>query len=220
LLAARDSPQLLARLFVVLPQVTRNGVIVEGRLAYKLTTGTSPNPRWLVKFDKGKDEELYEHVFGTVLRKADSSIDASGKSKPNHNNNNSKQKSSSNTAGSSGTSSASETEGQAAAAGNKKSVTFSQESSPVDDGSAEGEDGKSALVLTREERSKRRQTKGHDDYGHNHNNHKRSRPNSSKSNKKARRENNTDEIIKVPMLTGTLYLYRGLHRRAEFVWKI
>jgi hypothetical protein len=27
------------------------------------------------------------------------------------------------------------------------------------------------------------------------------------------------EVVKIPMLTGTLFLYKGLHRRAEFVRK-
>jgi hypothetical protein len=28
-----------------------------------------------------------------------------------------------------------------------------------------------------------------------------------------------EEVIKVPMLTGTLYLYRGVRRRVEFIRK-
>lgn len=29
-----------------------------------------------------------------------------------------------------------------------------------------------------------------------------------------------EEVVKVHLLTGTLYLYRGLHRRAEFVRRV
>lgn len=39
-----------------------------------------------------------------------------------------------------------------------------------------------------------------------------------KSSKKAK-ANPDEEVVKVPMLTGTLYLYKGLRRRAEFVRK-
>lgn len=49
---------------------------------------------------------------------------------------------------------------------------------------------------------------------------KRPRPHApaSHSSKKMRAGTN-EEVIKVPMLTGTLYLYRGLRRRAEFIRK-
>ena len=35
----------------------------------------------------------------------------------------------------------------------------------------------------------------------------------------AKKKNKGEDVIRVPMLTGTLLLYRGLHRRAEFIYK-
>ena len=35
----------------------------------------------------------------------------------------------------------------------------------------------------------------------------------------AKKKNKGEDVIRVPMLTGTLLLYRGPHRRAEFIYK-
>ena len=49
--------------------MVRSGQTLRGRLAYNLTEGPTPNPRWLVTFDEQnhKDEELYEKAFGKTL---------------------------------------------------------------------------------------------------------------------------------------------------------
>ena len=46
---------------------------MNGRLAQLLTEGSSPNPRWLVKFDgqHHKHEEMYERSFGKLLSQAE-----------------------------------------------------------------------------------------------------------------------------------------------------
>ena len=109
----------------------------------------------------------------------------------------------------------------------KKSVTFS-ESSPVgsEGESSSGVPGESAerkraLASAREQRSLRRQTKDDDDDGTTGAKRTRQGPikNSGLPSNSKRARRTDDEVIKVPMLTGTLYLYRGLHRRAEFVRK-
>lgn len=57
------------------PQIDRNGACAKGRLAQLLTEGTSPNPRWLIKFDAQpfKDEEMYEKALGKLLYSAEDS---------------------------------------------------------------------------------------------------------------------------------------------------
>jgi len=42
----------------------------------------------------------------------------------------------------------------------------------------------------------------------------------AKASKKSKPTNGDEEVVKVPMLTGTLYLYRGIRRRAEFIRRI
>jgi hypothetical protein len=151
-------------------QITRSSVVAEGRLAYNLTEGKSANPRWLVKFDTEpwKDEELYEHTFGKLLKT----------SKPS-----------------------SSSEGEEAS--KRKSVTFSQE---VSDSSSS-----KMRAMARGQRSTRRQAKIQVDK-------KRPLKVIAPANKRVK-INNNEEVVMVQMLTGTLYLYRGLNRRAEFIRK-
>jgi hypothetical protein len=154
----------------IVSQITRNNVVAEGRLAYNLTAGKSANPRWLVKFDNEpwKDEELYEHTFGKLLKTSKLSSSSEGEE-----------------------------------ASKKKSVTFSEE---VSDSSSS-----KVRALAREQRSTRRQAKIQVDK-------KRPLKNSVPANKRVK-TNNNEEVVMVQMLTGTLYLYRGLNRRAEFIRK-
>jgi hypothetical protein len=151
-------------------QITRSNVVAEGRLAYNLTEGKSANPRWLVKFDNEpwKDEELYEHTFGKLLKTSKPSSSSEG--------------------------------GETS---KKKSVTFSAE---VSDSSSS-----KMRALARGQRSTRRQAKVQVD-------NKRPLKSIVPASKRVKRNSN-EEVVMVQMLTGTLYLYRGLNRRAEFVRK-
>jgi hypothetical protein len=95
-----------------------------------------------------------------------------------------------------------------------KRVTFS-ESSPTT--ASDDSDGVSA----REQRSRRRQEKVDTEQVlslHNTRNKRSHFPSDSVSNKKMRA--NDDNVVVVQLLTGTLYLYKGPHRRAEFVRQI
>lgn len=169
--------------------MTRNDTVVHVRLAQLLTEGTSPNPRWLIKFEgPQKDEEVYEHTFGKVLESAALSDDGVPlpKKKP---------------------------------LVKKKSDSSSMEATPTtsepplpekmptsgDESSGTGND--SARVSAREERSRRRQAVVVVDDKV-----------KAKVTKRARTDD--DPVTKVKLLTGTLYLYRGRQRRAEFVPRI
>jgi len=176
--------------------------MAEGRLAYNLTEGPSANPRWLVKFDQEawKDEELYERSFGTLLRKAGN--EANRASPRDYPNKHSKKSSSSSDEDSKN---------------KRKNVTFS-ESSPIGSDSSSIADGQaSKRAKARKERIVRRQAKIEEVVAQPKGRADRIRD--SNSNKRSRVEDADEEVIKVPMLTGTLYLYRGLNRRAEFVRK-
>eukprot|EP00544_Gedaniella_sp_CCMP2646_P004128 CAMPEP_0202488554 /NCGR_PEP_ID=MMETSP1361-20130828/6568_1 /ASSEMBLY_ACC=CAM_ASM_000849 /TAXON_ID=210615 /ORGANISM="Staurosira complex sp., Strain CCMP2646" /LENGTH=214 /DNA_ID=CAMNT_0049118153 /DNA_START=24 /DNA_END=668 /DNA_ORIENTATION=+ len=187
-------------------EITRNGVVTEGRLAYNLTEGPSANPRWLVKFDlePWKDEELYERSFGTLLKKAGNESDRA--SPTDYPNKQSKRSSSSSDDDSSSK--------------KRKSVTFSEDSPVASDSSsvaAAPGDGRAAKkARARQERITRRQAKIElEDVPP-----KRQRDKSQNSNNKhSLQDDPNEEVIEVKMLTGTLYLYRGLNRRAEFVRK-
>lgn len=288
----------IGSLWLWLCQIDRNGVIAKGRLAQLLTEGTSPNPRWLIKFDAQpfKDEEMYERAFGKLLssvvveetqdeqqphddaesglenpptttvsqqtisgrnsksnrphqgtgqRKGGGSITTtkgvgSGsegetvdgvKKGKNHNRNNTSAADSEDLGA--GVNHTVEAVGGTA----KKSVQFegnngggsndgSDDSSPLDESYA-GMSRKDR-VSAREARSRRRQAKIDEDAvppgteivggkrllaldGHI----------GPPSNKKLKNNESDDgEVVKVKLLTGTLYLYRGAQRRAEFVRRV
>ena len=188
-------------------QITRNGVVAEGRLAYNLTEGPSANPRWLVKFDlePWKDEELYEQSFGTLLKKAGNEADRA--SPTDYPNKQSKRISSS-------------SEDDSSSSKKRKSVTFSEDSPVASDSSSvaaiPGGGRASKKARARQERIARRQAKIKQE----HVPPKQQGDKSRSSNSKHVLGNDpNEEVIEVKMLTGTLYLYRGLNRRAEFVRK-
>lgn len=158
--------------------------MAEGRLAYLLTEGTSANPRWLVKFDKEpwKDEELYEHIFGKLVKRGDGIKPKAVTSKPS-----------------------SSSEGEETSK-KKKPVAFTEESSQMVSDSSSSK----IRALAREQRSTRRQASIEVVK-------KRPLKNNGLAPANKRVKTNNDEVIVVPMLTGTLYLYRGLNRRAEFI---
>lgn len=185
-------------------QITRNGVTAQGRLAYNLTEGPSANPRWLVKFDgeSWKDEELYERSFGKLLRKGGDDLErASPQDYPNKQ---SRRISSS-------------SDDDSAKNNKRKNVTFS-ESSPVGSDTSSITDEKAdKRAKERKERIARRQAKIEEEAQPKR---RADRDRDAYSNKRSRTDDDDDgEVIKVLMMTGTLYLYRGVHWRAEFVRK-
>ena len=216
-----------------LPQIVRNGATLHGRLAYKLSVGVTPNPRWLVTFDDHphKDEELYEKAFGDLIRAADKESAPVGqlprRARSSISSNSSLQ--SRRTQRSSGSSEERE-KGEERGGDlrneetkkDNKSVSFSQDN-------VAAEISPSATLVrkgAREQRSLRRQAKIDTDVilpasdASNHQTAKKRRlPPPNHSNKRVKL-GDAENVVKVHLLTGTLYLYRGLHRRAEFVRRI
>jgi hypothetical protein len=201
-----------------------------------LTEGTSPNPRWLIKFDSQnhKDEEIYERSFGKLLQAFDEEEPSSAPRKP------AKPQVPVGRRGSTGKNGGTSSEGEAAdeaadEAGSekrtaKKVVQFTPGSNTVSDHSSTPETSTSRSererASAREERSKRRQAKIDDETVFPEGETaglvgvKRRPPPPPHQSKKRQREEDQGEAVKVKLLTGTLYLYRGRHRRAEFIRRV
>jgi hypothetical protein len=219
-------------------QIHRGGVVLEGRLAQFLSESMSPNPRWLVKFDgqPQKDEEMYEKAFGKILVPADDEDDT-----PDSGSVATSQKPGLKPSGgvirsggsNKGTGTSSE-EGEIGEGSNKESkATLKKDSQIAAEGLNAGSDassnaestsgGKSSRVSAREARSKTRQKKIDDvvpAMGDIAAGAKRRAPIPPNNSKKRQRGEADGEVIKVKLLTGTLYLHRGRHRRAEFVRRV
>jgi hypothetical protein len=239
-------------------------VTLQARLAQLLTEGTSPNPRWLIKFDGQpyKDEEVYEQTFGKLLIAADDEPESLPTEPVPPRRQSSGKSTSSSTSSSTSISTEADkkisatTKTDEALAGqvllakdgddgskdaadkkDKKSVTFSNENSPIgsDEESSTQETGtEGGNVSARESRSLRRQTMIDESDGvlawtggtGNLTVGGKRRPppggsngkNGSKS--KRPRQEGDDSVVKVKLLTGTLYLYRGRNRRAEFIRRV
>jgi hypothetical protein len=239
-------------------------VTLQARLAQLLTEGTSPNPRWLIKFDGQpyKDEEVYEQTFGKLLIAADDEPE-SLPTEPVPPRRQNSGKSVNSTSGSS-TSINTEVDKKIAATAktdeavvgqvlpakdgddgskdagsdkkDKKSVTFSNENSPIgsDESSTQETGTEGGNVSARESRSLRRQTMIDESDGvlawtsgtGNLTVGGKRRPppggGNGKNGSKAKRprQEGDDSVVKVKLLTGTLYLYRGRNRRAEFIRRV
>jgi hypothetical protein len=220
---------------VMYPQLTRSNITAQGRLVIKLS---DEPPRWLVTFDEGnhKDEEIPEDFLGPILGKLDEdeSPKSGDPSKPKSKKKSSRSKpaggvSRGDSKGSSTGSSADENSGTPDSKKGRKSVSFSQgegqsndtdTSSPKD--STKSPRSTRSRSTDREARSRRRQALIGDEEPLN-GDPKRPRPNGtvappvSKKTKTTMKGN--EEVIKVPMLTGTLVFYRGARRRVEFIRK-
>jgi hypothetical protein len=219
-------------------------------LAQLLIVGTSPNPRWLIKFDKQphKDEEMYERSFGRLISTTATDDDDPESSPPES----AKQRfvkpkekviPAVGKVGST-RNSASSSEGEAGGEGrnhqnnsnnSKKGVTFSGSNVGSDASSTPetGPDGKKmsapgGKVSAREQRSSRRQAKIDEDVVPGAVGEmavgvgvvKRRIPPPTNSKNKRQRPADDGEVVKVKLLTGTLYLYRGKQRRAEFIRRV
>lgn len=250
------SPQSLSlspyAILSTLSQINRSGVTLKARLAQLLTEGTSPNPRWLIKFDGQpyKDEEVYEHTFGKLLIAADDEPDpaqdlaappprrSKSTSSSSNNNNNSGKKSpvpkeNTLTTTTPAVPDSEQPNSPATGAGGdddsdkkKSSPSVSNENSPTaSDESGTDANGKKKSSA-REARSNRRQEMIDESGGvlasavpaFNSNKRRMNAVAQSKSKKRAR--DGDEQVVKVKLLTGTLYLYRGQHRRAEFIRRV
>lgn len=221
-------------------QLTRDDGLAHGRLVIRLSE--DPASPWLVTFDDQDlpDEELLEDDLGPVVARADDSDanskndDGSSKSKG------SKKKtlrskpvppgkagSSSDKAGS-----GSDDSGSPDASKKKKrsaSVDFQGEdrhSNADTDVSSPNDSSKNdrSRVSDREQRSRRRQQVIEEEPPGAGGLLKTVQPRPGgilpPPAKKAKTKIGGEEVVKIPMLTGTLYLYRGAKRRVAFVRKV
>jgi hypothetical protein len=174
----------------------RGNAKVKARLAQLLTEPSSPNPRWLVKFDglSLKDEEVYEHVFAKAP---------------------------------------SPTSDQSLSDNYSSSQNRRRQGGYGSDSNSNGRQS-TKRALAREARSRNRQAKIDETARQSpppppppppakrrippppsrYSKAKKARPNSSNG------DDDDGEVVKVKLLTGTLYMYRGIHRRVEFVRRV
>mmetsp|Transcript_3592 Transcript_3592/g.6031 ORF Transcript_3592/g.6031 Transcript_3592/m.6031 type:complete len:239 (-) Transcript_3592:145-861(-) len=212
-------------------EVARNESVVKGKLLQELSEGKTANPRWLVAFidePAWKDEELYEKAFGKQWHEGETEAHPKPprvRTKPLVAVPPTKSTSKI-VGGSLKSDSSSETEESRTS--KKKSVSFTE--SPGASGSDSSPKRMRAAAAaarksSREQRSLRRQSHvGPEVVGGvlppmaaSHNKRDRAPTSNLPDSKKTRKD---EEVIKVPMLTGTLYLYRGPVRRAEFVRRV
>jgi len=226
-------------------EVVRGGVPFHGRLTALLTEGLAANPLWLIKYENHKEEELYEAAFGKLIKSANGGRlsmqkltedkDKAEESLSNRPRNQNPPKVKKAKSESSTKSSSSGDDS------NKKTVSFSRGTSPVvSEDSEQINEEQKKKQSDREQRSLRRQAiidvpsdvvgplltqsmPGPSDIN------KRRRPPSKSSNSQFNKRKLEDEKearevakVKLVLLTGTLFLYRGVngHRRAEFIRRV
>jgi len=190
--------------------------------------GTSPNPRWLVKFDGQpyKDEEMYEHAFGRKLNSVDDEDEAVSSS--SNGSSGGRRLSATSSRRRSGPSS--DEDDNLVEEKIEENLSEYPAPHPYEDSNAGSEseaDGPAMSeaardrVSAREERSKRRQAKIDDDV---------IPPELLVGEKGAiqlggilknkRQRGDDGNVIQVKLLTGTLYLHRGKQRRVEFIRRV
>jgi hypothetical protein len=223
---------------VAIAQISKDPAVNKGRLVSKLTE-TSSNPRWLVAFDDESwtEEDMYESSFGQILGKATATqpqdVTGSNKNKKVENKQNEAVSPPKTTPkhGSPVTSTPNAVKDKTPAVSpiemeqrqsnsdtskkkGKNQIDFKtvQEHNTSDSSSLPSDAAKAAArVSAREQRSRRRQAASVEEVAQ--------QPPSKKKKVAGRYDGGKEEVVKIEMLTGTLYLYRGLRRRAEFVRK-
>lgn len=206
-------------------QLYRSETVIHARLVIKLS---EEPPRWLVTFDEGSfgDEELAEEFLGPVVAKSEEteasakdvepfSSNPSSRTKKNKNNpRNNKNGVTKSDKSNKGSSSSSADENSDAR--KKKTVLF-----PHDQHQTNDSDGSSPNSMkkesSREQRSRRRQAMIEDDTPATDT--KSPIANCVLPPSKKLKTGTNQEVVKVPMLTGTLFIYRGVRRRVEFIRK-
>eukprot|EP00550_Attheya_septentrionalis_P001346 CAMPEP_0198289546 /NCGR_PEP_ID=MMETSP1449-20131203/7689_1 /TAXON_ID=420275 /ORGANISM="Attheya septentrionalis, Strain CCMP2084" /LENGTH=234 /DNA_ID=CAMNT_0043987885 /DNA_START=118 /DNA_END=822 /DNA_ORIENTATION=+ len=208
-------------------EIRRNGgKVSNGRLTSRMTEDNSPNPLWQVTFDgdmEAMDEQVHELSFGRLVR-----MDADSQDESSRDGASAASRSSSPVAGSPVTSS-SEADDDSSS---KRHVSFAEGTSPPasDDGTCitrrrpvrrkRSTKMSTAGAAARAQRSLRRQMEKQPPKRKTTSGAKqiptKKRTLSTQSMKTAQQKDN-EEVTKVKLNTGTLYLYRGANRRAEFV---
>lgn len=198
--------------------------------------GTSPNPRWLVKFDGQpyKDEEMYEHAFGRMVTSGDDEDGAVSSSSTGSGSGTQKRGApltSSRRKGSKRSTVSSEEEDVAIEDKHNEDIEGIENSQENDDMNAGTESEADGIGMSqeardrasaREARSKRRQAKIDDDIipAELLNGGVANTLHLAGALKNKRQRGDEGEVIQVKLLTGTLYLYRGKQRRAEFIRRV
>jgi len=213
----------LTCLSLPISKISRNGSQFRGKLAQLLSEGASPNPRWLVQFDgqPPKEEEVFEHSFSRVIDPYDETFDDLSDAKAV-----SKGASRRGPASrSSGASSEGEVTDDKEKEDGETTEDKSGQLSPAEGSNAGSDDSSSSRksssdrVSAREARSRRRQAKvdvpAEGTQGATRSGKKRPPPPTNN-----KRQRDDGKVVKVKLLTGTLYLHRGPQRRVEFVRRV
>ncbi|GAX16977.1 hypothetical protein FisN_5Hh356 [Fistulifera solaris] len=218
-------------------EIHRNNVALRAVLAQLLTEGSSVHPRWLIKFEGPyKDEEVYEHAFTKVDDGRRSSDTSSGEGEFNRiamdsatnkptGNATIKGKGRSTSSPVDEVAELSEPLPGPPSDDNSKDAKKSQESSPIasDSSIPETAEARRKKASAREQRSRRRQAII-DEFGVpqpiEEGSNKRKMPPHKPFKNKRPKPSGDEKCIQIKLLTGTLYLYRGPNRRAEFIRKV
>lgn len=208
-----------------------DNVEAKGRLISKVSDDSSSGDRWLVGYDDGlqPNEEMNESRFGEILGK-DTPISTVSAQHPPRSRKNStssatstkefkgddgasslkQQNQSTSFSGLDLSRSSSNNEGKKGKTSKSKKVDLGDDpygSVPTSDMSSSPVDEKASLVVSiQEQRGERRFHHPLRDIG---------RPL-----KKQKMPKQKEDVVRIPMKTGVLLLYKGLHRRAEFVRKV
>lgn len=241
-------------------QTVRNGTPVRARLKQLLTTGSSPNPRWLVRYENQpyKNQEVYEHTFlGKVTTEPEETESKSrGNSPPLSDAGSTESRGRAKRGKKPPPKESSDTEKAGVAA--EKPAAETDERPPPEEPADDSPNGgaprrgagspaaqqqsdasssisaAAARLSAREARIRRRQALaaeqraegppsaaaggGGGNGGGNRN--KRKKPSGGAAGGGRKKQKSNEDCVKIKLLTGTLYLYRGPRRRAEFVRRV
>ena len=203
--------------------------VFQGRLVSKVPESSTLNPRWIVSLDDEEsslDQEAYEASFGEILDKPITAIPST----TNHKKPSRKREAVTPDADAGAASNSSGNEGsnpsKPSKASRKTTTTTSATTTRVSFVEPVGHNT-TAARRAREERSRRRQATLQPSVAVHHRkatrvlDHTSRRRNCHGKKKHGPPSASTTvqdkDVVRVPMLTGTLILYRGPHRRAEFV---
>ena len=244
-------------------QYKRRSKTGQGRLAFRLTEGDSPNPLWLVTFDRAsvKDEEIYEKHFTRLIEKSKGPKPDGRKTKGKRGGARRRSSGSDEEAGNDGEDAAppqdaaegksgsnSSSDDKSSSGGGRRSKKDKKSRRAEDAASAESKDddeeddgaasdssapstkkGKGGVdradrAASRAARSQRRQAMIEvtvtEEVSKKTSGAKRAADAAAADDENGKKAKPADdEVVKVKMNTGTLYLYKGLHRRVVFVRK-
>lgn len=187
-------------------------VLKTGQLLSQSTSRSTSPSTWLIGFDdkSSPSEKVHEDHLGEILGKVSPSPDTVITTVGTRNR---KSSTTSGTRKVAGRTTKNEKENpaemlDALASSSSGSTRNGSKKSLVDSESPVPSGKRAAAASAREQRSKRRQAQQPPSVSF------------SRPTKKSKTSKSKEPAIKIPMLTGTLFLYRGRHRRAEFVRKV